>query len=109
MTKDTIPLGGAFGATRLMNIFHTGLITIDYGMSLEAMIAAGEYDWKNGNITAEKFPVEGTGIKKFRTRLFHFDRNTSSEDAVAAMKEEGLEPATHVHGLAFGATFRTSN
>jgi hypothetical protein len=81
------------------------VIAVDFGMSLQAMIAAGKYDWVNPNITDEHFPVEGTGKKTFRTKLFHFGRNISSEDVVAAMKAEDFMPANHVHGLAFGATF----
>jgi hypothetical protein len=82
-----------------------GIITVDYGQSLRAMIAAGNYDWKNDAITADKFPVEGAGKKKFRNKIFHFNRDISSENAVAAMKKEKFLPGTHVHGLAFGATF----
>src|SRR5262245_15280609 len=81
------------------------LIEIDFSQTLEAMIAAGRYDWVNSDITAKNFPVEGEGKKTFRTKLFHFGRNISSEDAVAAMEKENFAPATHVHGLAFGATF----
>jgi hypothetical protein len=81
------------------------VIAVDYGRPLADMIAAGKYDWKNSDITAARFPVEGTGKKQFRTKLFHFDRCISSEDAVAAMKAENFIPGTHVHGLAFGATF----
>jgi hypothetical protein len=80
-------------------------IAVDYGKTLQDMIAAGRYDWVNSNITAKKFPVEGTGTRTFRTRLFHFGSNISSEDAVAAMEKESFTPATHIHGLAFGATF----
>jgi hypothetical protein len=83
------------------------VISIDYSMSLEAMIAAGNYDWKNDNIAAEKFPVEGTGIGQFETKIFHFDRYLSSDDAVAAIKDEDRErpwePAKIEHLLAFGA------
>jgi hypothetical protein len=87
-------------------ITDTDLITtIDFGQPLEAMVAAGKYDWTHPKITADRFPVEGTGIKKFRNKPFHFNRYISSEDVVAAMKQEGFEPATHVHGIAFGATF----
>jgi hypothetical protein len=78
---------------------------VDFGQTLEAMIAAGKYDWKNDAITANRFPVEGTGVKTFRNKLFHFGRNISSEDAVTVMEKEKFTPATHVHGLAFGATF----
>jgi hypothetical protein len=81
------------------------IITVDYGLSLEAMIAAGKYDWKNDAITADRFPIEGAGIKKFRTKPFELDRDISLEDAVAAIKNENFTPANHAHGLAFGATF----
>jgi hypothetical protein len=79
------------------------VIAVDYGKPLPDMIAGGKYDWVNPNITAERFPVEETGRKQFRAKLFHFDRYISSDDAVAAMKAENFLPATHVHGLAFGA------
>jgi hypothetical protein len=69
------------------------------------MVTAGNYDWKNDAITADRFPVKGSGKKKFRNKLFHFGRYASSEDAVAAMKKENFTPGVHVHGLAFGATF----
>jgi hypothetical protein len=82
-----------------------GVLAVDYGKALADMISAGKYEWKNSDITAARFPVEGTGTKNFRTKLFHFGRHISSEDAVAAMETENFMPATHVHGLAFGATF----
>jgi hypothetical protein len=69
-------------------------IAVDFGTSLQGMIAAGKYDWVSPNITAGKFPVEGTGKKTFRTKLFHFGRNISSNDAVAAMRSEGFTPAS---------------
>jgi hypothetical protein len=81
------------------------VFAVDYGTTLPDRIAAGTYDWVNPDITAERFPVEGTGKKQFRAKLFHLDRTISSEDAVAAMKKENFTPATHVHGLAFGTAF----
>jgi hypothetical protein len=69
------------------------------------MIAAGTYDWTDDAITADRFPVVGTGTKQFRTKLFAPRRYISSEDAVAAIKAENFTPADHVHGLAYGATF----
>jgi hypothetical protein len=82
-----------------------GITTVDFGQTLDAMIAAGKYDRKDDAITADKFPVEGSGIKKFRNKLFHFDRYISSKGAVSAMRKEKFTPATHVHGLTLGATF----
>jgi len=81
------------------------VITVNYGMSLQDMIAAGNYDWVNPDITAARIRVEGACTKKFRTKLFDFGRYISLEDAVAAMTKENFLPAGHVHCLAFGAAF----
>jgi len=81
------------------------VIAVDYGTSLPAMIAAGKYDWTNPDITAARFPVVGTGTKRYRTKLFDFGRRISSEDAVSAMKAENFTPADHAHGLAYGAAY----
>jgi hypothetical protein len=80
-------------------------IAVDFGTSLPDMIAGGKYYWVNSYITPEKFPVEGTGKKAFRTKLFDFGRYISSEAAVTAMQKENFTPAGHIHGLAFGAAF----
>jgi hypothetical protein len=97
-------------------IDQLGLITVDFGQSLEAMIAAGKYGGVNPHFTAANFPVEGTGIKKFRTKLFPFGPRVSPIEVERLIRSESFEPvagapftfwepATHVHGLAFGATF----
>jgi hypothetical protein len=81
------------------------VIAVDYRKSLADMVAAGNYDYVNPNITVDGFPVEDAGTKKYRAKLFEFGRYISSEDAVAAMEKEHFMPATHVHGLAFGVAF----
>jgi hypothetical protein len=81
------------------------VIAVDYRMSLDEMIRAGDYDLVNPFITPEEFPIEGIGKKKFRTKLFDFGRHISSEVAVAAMKAGNFLPASHVHCLAYGAAF----
>lgn len=80
-------------------------LTVDYSQSLEQMIAAGQYDWKNSNITAKRFPIEGNSIVEYEARYFHFNRDISSDDAVAAMKEAVWEPAKIEHILSCGKTF----
>jgi len=84
-------------------------LTVDYGQSLEQMIAAGRYDWKNDGITAKRFPVTGEGRVKFEARYFHFDRSISSKDAVEEIKKADTEnqwmPAKIEHVLAHGAIF----
>ena len=71
------------------------------------MIAAGNYEWVNNNITAKKFPVEGTGIVRFEPKVFRFDRYISSEDAVEAIKADDRQnpwEPTKIEGLlAYGA------
>src|SRR3989338_9121215 len=36
---------------------HVFRLTVARGQSLEQMIAAGQYDWKNDDITPERFPI----------------------------------------------------
>ena len=91
-------------------------LTVDYGLSLEQMIAAGRYDWKNDEITAKRFPIVGKGIVEFEARYFHFNRNISSEEAERLFCSEPIvldptitfnfwEPAKIEHVLSHGATF----
>jgi hypothetical protein len=85
-----------------------GIITVDYTKSLEEMIAAGRYDWVNRDITPSRFPIVGTGVAEFETKVFHFDRYISSEDAVTAIKADDTQnpweqPAKIEALLAYGA------
>jgi len=81
------------------------IIEIDFGMTLDAMKAAGHYDGINDAITADHFPIEGTGKRKFRNKLFQSRRSILSHEAIALMEKENFVPATHVHGLAYAAAF----
>jgi hypothetical protein len=84
-------------------------IEVDYSMSLNKMISAGNYDWKNDDITVARFPVKGEGKVQFEAKLFHFNRNISSEAAVTHIKDADpqnpWEPAKTEHTLAFGAKY----
>ncbi|TSC62703.1 MAG: Uncharacterized protein G01um1014106_599 [Parcubacteria group bacterium Gr01-1014_106] len=90
--------------------FHRGFIfwpvTVDYSQPLEVMIAAGQYGYVNEHITAANFPISGTGIVPSEIILVHFDRDISSDNAVAALHWMGLEPARLEHATAFGATYQ---
>ncbi|SRR6266481_347455 len=63
----------------------TGIIAVDYSKSLQNMMADGSYDWVNPAITPKGFPITAVGIVQFETKVFHFNRYISSEDAVKAI------------------------
>ncbi len=104
---------GALPAPLASLTAHTGILTVDYGQTLEQMVAAGHYgkDGKNWNkdITAERFPIVGTGVAEFECKLFDFGRDISSEDAVKAIQVDDptnpWKPARTEHTLAYGAQF----
>lgn len=63
------------------------ILEVNYDLTLDEMIAAGHYNWHNGNIT-ENFLIKGGGAVLFEARYFHFDRDISSENADRAIREE---------------------
>ena len=81
------------------------LVTVDYGMSLADMIAAGRYDWTNSDITAKHFPVKGEGKAEVEIQLVHFDRVMGSDDVIRELDKMGLRPAAIEELLAFGAKY----
>jgi len=86
------------------------ILALDYGRKLEDLIKAGNYDWFNDDITAKRFPINGTGIEEFEFDLFHPNRSISSESAIEEMKksddpERPWMPAEIGHLLVFGEAF----
>lgn len=81
------------------------VLMVDYGQTLEQMIAAGRYDWKNDDITAKLFPIEGKGTVEFEAVLFHFDKDISSDNAKKQIEEAGYEVGKIEHILSFGANY----
>jgi hypothetical protein len=45
-----------------INIITDRIITVDYRLPMQDLIAADIYDWKNDNVTEQKFSVQGHGI-----------------------------------------------
>ena len=82
-------------------------LSIDYSRTVQEMINAGNYGWTNNNITEKHFPLptELNGKKvSVLTKLFHFNRLISSNDAIAEMDKVGYRPATLPELLALGET-----
>lgn len=78
-------------------------ITVDYGLSLDKMIEAGNYNVVSSNINTEGYPVNGQGSVSKDIVLFQFAKATCSEDVIAAMALSGYRPADHIELLALGA------
>jgi|GEM_PF-1960934 len=82
----------------------THAVTVDYGQSLELMIAAGRYDWKNDNIKAKHFPIKGEGKVDLEITLVHYNRVMSTDDVLKDLDQRGLRPAKIEELLALGAS-----
>ncbi|MFA5124500.1 MAG: hypothetical protein WC473_01555 [Patescibacteria group bacterium] len=63
-------------------------VILDFSQTLEQMIAAGGYDWKNIDITADNFPVRGLGQCQIRVELLHFNQHFANGDLIIAKLQE---------------------
>ncbi len=80
-------------------------VVVDYSMTLAEMIASGRYDWKNDDITTERFPVKGKGKVETTVELIHLNRVIATDEVKKEIDKMGMRPATMEELLAFGATF----
>lgn len=83
-------------------------LTIDYTKTVEQVISDGNYDYKNSNVTSENFPISPEMVGKkveVSAKLFHFNRDISSEDAISEMDKDGFRPATAMELLVLGFLF----
>lgn len=83
------------------------LLTVPAHLSYAERIARGCYDWKDSNITEEKFPVTVDQVGEFEWKLFHFDPNqiVSFDEVIKLMRTEGFEPGAIGHILTFGEKY----
>lgn len=80
-------------------------ITVDHTKSFAEMVAEGKYDWVHEDITQEHFPVSSKyGARKVGVVVLYLDDNNLTTDEVKEkLDRRGLEPASIVELLAFGA------
>lgn len=74
-----------------------------YTLSLAEQIAAGHYDWKNPDITAERFSTPSVGTPVGELKEFHFNRDIEMDEAIRLMTAEGYEPSDIGELLNYGA------
>ncbi len=78
-------------------------LDVDYTKTVEQMVEAGKYDWKNSDIGSKNFPVKRRESGKVEVHLFHFNRAVSSDDAIKELGRMGFRPAELPELLALGA------
>lgn len=78
-------------------------VTVNRDLSLADMIAAGQYDWLDSGITAERFPVSGSGASEVEIVLVHFGRDMSTDAVLKELDVRGYRPAKIEELLALGA------
>ena len=81
------------------------LVTVDFSMTLVAMIAAGHYDWVNSNITQDHFLITGSGTVELELELIQFKNPMSTDNVLKELDRQGYRPATLPELLAFGAKY----
>lgn len=80
-------------------------ITVNYRQSLEKMIEAGRYDWKNSDINSKNFPIEKGNAVELEAQLIHFGKSISSDVVLPLLDTNDFRPATIAELLAFGAKY----
>jgi hypothetical protein len=81
-------------------------VTVDYGLSFEAMVRAGRYDWVDENITFERFPISGEGRRECKFVVVpQNDGMATTNELIAEIARLGLKPAKIEDILAFVAKF----
>lgn len=93
-------------AMEMVKVVRDGFrVVVDYVKPLTQMIADGNYDWVNNDITESHFPVSGQGKVELNPELIHYGKSMNSDDIVRDMQSRGLRPATLPELLAFGAKY----
>jgi hypothetical protein len=82
---------------------ETLAVTVNYGLTVEEAILAGQYGWSNENVTSSNFPATRSGEHQLEAVLVHFDRSISGEKALAKLDGMDLRAGELHELLAVGA------
>ena len=87
-------------------------VIVDYGQTLQQMIANGKYDYADSDINSDNFPMTGPSTSSGQAtkqdvviELVSFKGTMKSEAVLKELKARGLRAATLPELLAFGATY----
>jgi len=78
------------------------LVTVDYDLSVKALVRECRCDWNNEDITTKNFLTKRIGQHEVKMKLFYFNRTVILEEAIAEMEKEGYRPAEFHELLAYG-------
>lgn len=101
LSLGTVPTRAEF--RKAIGLDRKVITTPVENLSLTSLITASNYSWVNSDITEDRFPMPAGFQLATETKIFKFDRDISSENAIAYMKLEGFRPATIFDLLDFGA------
>lgn len=77
-------------------------VAINYDRSVEDGVKAGNYDWKNDDITSKNFLSQKSGTKEAMVELFHYGKDMSTDKVLADLDKQGYRPTTLKELLALG-------
>ncbi|MFA6132048.1 MAG: hypothetical protein WC702_03235 [Patescibacteria group bacterium] len=82
--------------------FEDSVLEVNYDLAFEAMVAAGHYNCRDMDVTAEHFPNKSTGVIKYEPVLVYLGR-ASTNEALHEIEQLGVIPASAAELLAYGA------
>ena len=80
-------------------------ISVNYDLTVEDAIRAGDYQAVNASITTRNFPSTRHGQLHLELILVRFEGRMTSENVLAELTKHGVRPAELPEFLAFGAQY----
>ena len=80
-------------------------VTVNYDLSVEAAIEAGNFQAVHADISSKNFPSQRSGQANLELVLVRFEHRMRSEDVILELEIEGLRAAALPEFLAFGAKY----
>lgn len=75
-------------------VHGTFRVKVNYTLSLEEMIQAGQYDWVNPRILRELGPFTGARHQEYELLNYRIDRMMTTREILQALEKDGLVAAT---------------
>lgn len=78
-------------------------VMVDQNATFTERVTAGYYNWVSEDVNHQNFPIRPRQYGMHLVKLFHFNQEISSEDAVTEIRLARWFPAMAAHILAYGA------